>query len=189
MSDIKYFLQGRAKGNSPLIIALEKSETLIGRSKNCSLILQAPSVSRKHSRIRIVGEDVFLKDLGSRNGSYINGVRIEDEALLRSSDIIRIGEMEFTFHVELPEEENEDDSEKTQIDMKKQQESNFVKQFSLSSREEEVFYLLIKGLKIKEISKKLFISQGTAKNHVLSIYSKTDCHSRIELAQKYQDFQ
>jgi pSer/pThr/pTyr-binding forkhead associated (FHA) protein len=187
MSDTKYFLQGRTKGNSPLIIPLEKNETLIGRSKGCSLILQAPSVSRKHSVIKIIAEDVYLKDLGSRNGTYINGVRLEDETLLRSADIIRLGEMEFTFQINLPEEE--DDSEKTQIDIKKQQESSFVKQFNLSSREEEVFYLLIKGLKIKEISKKLFISQGTAKNHVLSIYNKTDCHSRIELAQKYQEFQ
>lgn len=189
MSDTKYFLEGRSKGNSPLIIPLEKKETLIGRSKGCNLILQAPSVSRKHSLIKIIAEDVYLEDLGSRNGTYINGVRLECETLLRSADIIRLGEMEFTFQTDLPEEEDEDDSEKTQIDIKKQQESNFVTKFNLSSREEEVFYLLIKSLKIKEISNKLFISQGTAKNHVLSIYSKTDCHSRIELAQKYQEFQ
>ncbi|MDC7238957.1 MAG: FHA domain-containing protein [Spirochaetales bacterium] len=187
MSDKKYFLQGKTKGNNPLIIPLDKPETLIGRSKECSLILQAPSVSRKHAVIRLFGDDVYLKDLGSRNGCYINGVKIEEEEILRSSDIIRIGAMEFTFETGEPEEE-EDDSEKTLIDVKKQQESDFVKQYALSAREEEVFYLLLKGLKVKEISAKLFISQGTAKNHVLSIYSKTDCHSRIELSHKYQEF-
>lgn len=188
MLETKYFLKGTSKENSPLIIPLERKETLIGRSKGCNLILQAPSVSRKHSIIIILADSVYLKDLGSRNGSYINGVKVENEALLRSNDIIRLGAMEFTFQTEIQENEDEEDSEKTQIDIKKQQESNFVKHYNLSPREEEVFYLLIKGLKIKEISKKLFISQGTTKNHVLSIYSKTDCHSRIELAQKYQNF-
>ncbi|MDC7235304.1 MAG: FHA domain-containing protein [Spirochaetales bacterium] len=186
MSDTKYFLQGRTKENAPLFIALEKEETLIGRSKECALILQAPSVSRKHSIIRISGRDVYLIDLSSRNGSYINGVKVEGEALLRDSDILKLGELEFTFRTEQAQEE--EDSEKTLIDVKKQQESSFVKAFGLSAREEEVFYLLVKGLKIKEISGRLFISQGTAKNHVLSIYNKTDCHSRIELARKFQDF-
>ena len=187
MSEKKYFLQGKTRGNDPLIIPLDKPETLIGRSKECDLILQAPSVSRKHAVIKVFGDDVYLKDLGSRNGCYINGVKTRDEEILRSADIIRIGAMEFIFQDEECEIE-EDDSEKTLIDVKKQQESDFVKQYALSTREEEVLYLLLKGLKVKEISDKLFISQGTAKNHVLSIYSKTDCHSRIELSHKYQEF-
>ena len=121
--------------------------------------------------------------MGSRNGTYINGVKLGEEKELRDGDIIRLGMQEFVF-----QEEEEDDTEKTIIDTGRQQEMNFVQRFGISAREEEVLYLLVKGLKIKDISEKLFISQGTAKNHVLSIYQKTECHSRIELSQKFQEF-
>lgn len=170
------------KGDFHWNYPIDNSETLIGRSTDCNFILQAPSVSRNHCVIRVFGEGVYLKDLGSRNGTYINGVRINDEKELRQNDIIRLGELEFRLR------ELEDEDEKTQIDIEKKLEMNFISQYGLSGREEEVFYLLIKGLKTKDIARRLFISQGTAKNHVLSIYAKTDCHSRIEIARKYQDF-
>ncbi len=183
MAEKKWFLRGKLKDNSPWFIPVDKSEIIIGRSRDCSLILQAPSISRRHSQLRIFGDAVYLKDMGSRNGTYINGVKLNDEKELRDGDIIRMGMLEFVF-----QEEEDDDTEKTIIDTGRQQEKNFAQRFGISAREEEVLYLLIKGLKIKDISDKLFISQGTAKNHVLSIYQKTGCHSRIELSQKYQEF-
>jgi pSer/pThr/pTyr-binding forkhead associated (FHA) protein len=182
MQKTKWFLEGLIKGDSRWNIPIDKGETQIGRSTECDLILQAPSVSRIHGIIKVFGDGVYLKDLGSRNGTYINGVRIVDEKKLNINDIIRFGELEFCLR------ELEEGDEKTQIDMEKQQETDFIHLYGLSSREEEVLYLLIKGLKTKEIARRLFISQGTAKNHVLSIYAKTDCHSRIEIARKYQDF-
>ncbi|MDA3957138.1 FHA domain-containing protein [Oceanispirochaeta sp.] len=182
MQNTKWSMEGLMKGNSHWIIPVDKNEILIGRSTECSLILQAPSVSRKHSLIRLFGEGVYLKDLGSRNGTFVNGVRIIEEKQLRNNDIIRLGELEFRLR-ELDENE-----EKTRIDAGKEIENEFIHHYGLSGREEEVLYLLLKGLKTKEIAKKLFISQGTAKNHVLSIYAKTDCHSRIEIARKFQEY-
>jgi len=178
MVNKKWFLKGLISGSSHWSIPVEKSEILIGRSTDCDLILQAPSISRKHSILRLFGDRILV----SRNGTYLNGVRLTEEQELRNNDIIRLGELEFRL------QELDDSEEKTIIDTGEQRERNFGREFGLSGREEEVLYLLLKGLSVKEISRRLFISQGTAKNHVLSIYNKTDCHSRIELARKFNDY-
>jgi len=182
MENKKWFLKGLITGSSHWNIPVEKSEILIGRSTECDLILQAPSISRKHSVLRLFGEHIYLKDLMSKNGTYLNGVRISEEQELRDCDIIRLGELEFRL------QELNDNDDRTVIDSGERREKNFGKEFGLSGREEEVLYLLLKGLSVKEIGRRLFISQGTAKNHVLSIYNKTSCHSRIELAQKFNDY-
>lgn len=191
MSAMKHYLTSHIKGDSPWSVPLEKEDTIIGRSTECQIILNAPSVSRRHCIIKMRGNAVRLLDLESKNGSFVNGVKLNGERELRHNDLIRLGELELLYEQhssdsELDDDENEE--EKTQIDIKKQHEEGFIQKYRISQREEEVLYLLIKGLKVKDISERLFISAGTAKNHVLSIYSKTDCHSRIELASLYQDY-
>ena len=182
MENKKWFLSGLMSGSTHWNIPVEKNEILIGRSTGCDLILQAPSISRKHSVLRLFGEHIYIRDLVSRNGTFVNGVRTPDELELRDGDIIRLGELEFRL------EELDENEERTQIDPGDRKEKDFGREFGLSGREEEVLYLLLKGLSVKDIARRLFISQGTAKNHVLSIYNKTDCHSRIELAQKFMDY-
>jgi len=182
MENKKWFLKGLMSGSTHWNIPVEKNEILIGRSTECDLILQAPSISRKHGILRLFGEHIFLRDLVSRNGTYVNGVRITGEQELRDGDIIRLGELEFSL------QELDENEEKTLINAGEQKERDFGREFGLSGREEEVLYLLLKGLAVKEIARRLFISQGTAKNHVLNIYGKTDCHSRIELAQRFMNY-
>jgi diguanylate cyclase (GGDEF)-like protein len=62
----------------------------IGRGSACQLILDADSVSRRHARIEWNGEEHRLIDLGSTNGTFVNGSRIK-EAILRDGDRIGIG--------------------------------------------------------------------------------------------------
>lgn len=62
----------------------------IGRGSACHLILDADSVSRRHARIEWNGQEHRLIDLGSTNGTFVNGSRIKD-ALLRDGDRIGIG--------------------------------------------------------------------------------------------------
>ncbi|HEY8212080.1 MAG TPA: FHA domain-containing protein [Myxococcaceae bacterium] len=65
--------------------------TLIGRASTATLRLQHPSISRKHAEVSRRAERFFIKDLGSQNGTYVNGTRIEKETELFAGDEIVVG--------------------------------------------------------------------------------------------------
>lgn len=65
--------------------------SLIGRASTAGLRLQHPSISRKHAEVSRRAERFFIKDLGSQNGTYVNGVRIEKETELFAGDEIVVG--------------------------------------------------------------------------------------------------
>jgi Protein of unknown function (DUF3662)/FHA domain len=70
--------------------------TSIGRSSDCSIVLSDPNVSRRHAEIRHIGEGYSLIDLGSTNGTEVNGQRIAETALM-NGDVIGVGQTKLTF--------------------------------------------------------------------------------------------
>lgn len=83
---------------------LVPGETAIGRHPECGIVVDAGAVSRYHAKI-ITNEDSFVvEDLGSRNGTFLNGQLLTKPEYLREGDRIRISEIEFVFHSgEVPE--------------------------------------------------------------------------------------
>jgi hypothetical protein len=75
---------------------LGQGEFVIGRSAECQLALDDPLVSRKHALLIVGAEAVVIKDLGSRNGLVVNGIRIEGSRILLDGDTIVIGSQEMT---------------------------------------------------------------------------------------------
>ncbi len=71
-------------------------EIAIGRSQKCHVVLEDKRSSRKHAIIILKNDKYRLKDLGSANGTLLNGERV-DEQELHSGDVIRIGDTQFTF--------------------------------------------------------------------------------------------
>lgn len=71
--------------------------TVIGRAPSCNLTIDDALLSREHAAISVGGERVIARDLGSRNGTYVNGVRIEDDVELHDGDRIKIGGTEVVF--------------------------------------------------------------------------------------------
>ena len=63
---------------------------VIGRDPSCDVSLRDPGISRQHARLELKGNQYILKDLGSSNGTCINGVRVT-ESSLRVGDQIRLG--------------------------------------------------------------------------------------------------
>jgi pSer/pThr/pTyr-binding forkhead associated (FHA) protein len=78
----------RAQGRSAL---LGEGEVVIGRSPYCSLVLDHETLSRLHASFRLVEDGVELSDLGSSNGTFVNGVRLAAPALVGPDDEIRLG--------------------------------------------------------------------------------------------------
>jgi len=75
---------------------LEGDYIVVGRDPKAQLFLGDVTVSREHVAIVRDGADVSLRDLGSLNGTYLNGDIVE-ESLLRSGDIIQIGTFQLMF--------------------------------------------------------------------------------------------
>ncbi|HJX98210.1 MAG TPA: FHA domain-containing protein [Chthoniobacterales bacterium] len=73
----------------------ERSIT-IGRAPDNMIVVDDPSVSSRHAQLELVGETYRLKDLGSTNGSKVNGVPIT-ETVLKFEDRIRFGAIEARF--------------------------------------------------------------------------------------------
>ena len=70
---------------------LTDGENIIGRADDAAVVLDHWSVSRHHARLLIAGDDTTVEDLDSKNGTYLNGLRIESETAVRAGDEIRFG--------------------------------------------------------------------------------------------------
>ncbi|MCP4900579.1 MAG: FHA domain-containing protein, partial [bacterium] len=78
---------------------------LIGRAECCGLKIKDPLASREHLEVRASEEGYICRDLGSSNGTLVNGKRIT-RCRLQHGDRIRVGDMDFQFEIgEEPEEE------------------------------------------------------------------------------------
>ena len=86
-------ISGPSKG---LVFPISRESFAIGREASNSLCLEDSSVSRWHSSVSYSGEECTLKDLESRNGTFVNGVPIR-ERVLENTDEIRIGKSVFLF--------------------------------------------------------------------------------------------
>jgi predicted component of type VI protein secretion system len=71
-------------------------EFAIGRSADCQLSLDDPLVSRKHALLVVRPDSVVIKDLGSRNGVVVNGIKIDTSRVLINGDRVLIGSQELT---------------------------------------------------------------------------------------------
>ena len=82
-------------------ISIPSGKFVIGRGKGCQLQLRSDAVSRKHCALIVTESQVILRDFGSKNGSYVNDDRIEDECGLQQGDVVRIGPLSFEVVLEL----------------------------------------------------------------------------------------
>src|SRR4029077_1235616 len=95
-------LEGTKAGKE---IKLPVPECLIGRSDGCHLRPRNEAVSQRHCLIMHTRSEVVVRDLKSLNGTYVNGERIVEEAVLRCGDQLRIGPLVFEIIIEFPKAE------------------------------------------------------------------------------------
>jgi pSer/pThr/pTyr-binding forkhead associated (FHA) protein len=75
---------------------IEQRTVVIGRSSECDLQLDDANASRRHAEVRRIGDGYSLVDLGSTNGTEVNGQRIQETALM-NGDVISVGTTRITF--------------------------------------------------------------------------------------------
>jgi hypothetical protein len=64
---------------------------VVGRAPNCDCVLPEDCVSRRHAQVWREGDRWFLRDLGSRNGTRVNGVRVIERMEVRAGDRVSLG--------------------------------------------------------------------------------------------------
>jgi diguanylate cyclase (GGDEF)-like protein len=87
------------------VFQLSQGECTIGRSHRATIRLDDDSISRVHCRFVLEGAEILVEDLGSSNGTFVNGAEIKSAAL-KDGDKIRVGEvtiLKFSFHDRLDE--------------------------------------------------------------------------------------
>jgi len=87
----------------PHVHVLRVGETLIGRTPACDLIINAPTISRRHARLRVAEGHVFVRDAESRYGTTVNGVPVVNEQEIASGDTLHLGQVEITIVQDIPE--------------------------------------------------------------------------------------
>ena len=81
-------------------IVVGPAGAVIGRSRDCDVVLDDPNVSRHHAEVRPSGGSWIVNDLGSTNGIKINGRRIRGPESLKRGDVIELGTARVTFELE-----------------------------------------------------------------------------------------
>lgn len=92
--------EGVCKG---MVFKMGKDSVVLGRETDCDIQIPDQGVSRRHAEIYRIGEMYFIRDLGSRNGTFVNEEQVAEE-MLRNGDRIRIGATILSFE-DIPDEE------------------------------------------------------------------------------------
>lgn len=92
MASYGYQLTMQSGPNPGSTYAIERQEVLIGRDLACDYLINDSEVSRRHARILQQGSATILEDLGSTNGTFVNGQRLSGSRVLHPGDTLQIGD-------------------------------------------------------------------------------------------------
>jgi hypothetical protein len=83
-------IEGPDSGRELVVDASQPARVLVGKSPACDLKLADPHVSRRHFSLELLGRRLRLRDLGSTNGTFVDGVGVVD-GYLRGGEVVRVG--------------------------------------------------------------------------------------------------
>ena len=157
------------------LVPLEGARLTIGRSSHNDVVVAAdPEVSRFHALLEKVASGWFVRDLSSKNGTFVNDDRITGDRPLRNGDEIRIGRASIVFR-------GEPTSEDTGLTAAPERAPE------LTRREREVLVALFtqaargqlfnEPASTRDIAAALSISDAAVKQHLLHLYDKFGIHT------------
>lgn len=177
------FMQGRIEKHSGSTITLTSKKTLVGRGPTCDLVIPHLSISRCHAELSLAGALLTVRDLKSRNGTYVDEHRIESSEV-RAGQLLRFGSITFLIASTSPAVADED-VETQSLDQARDSMLAEVERLGLTAAQRRVFDLLLEGLPEKQVAARLKISPHTVHNHVRKIYVAARVGSRAELLARF----
>ncbi len=115
-SAVLRFAAPRSLEGPACLVLPEDRQILIGRAEGNDLRLSDRSVSRSHARLVYEAEHFMLADVGSSNGTLLNGKRIEGFKILQYGDRLQVGDFEFIFEEYAPVEANHNGNGQAEIE-------------------------------------------------------------------------
>ena len=80
-------------------MSVRKDRMLFGRKEDCHVRIPVSSVSREHCELKIEGDKATVRDLGSSNGTYVNGERVQEQQL-SAGDLLAVGPTVFVIRID-----------------------------------------------------------------------------------------
>jgi sigma-B regulation protein RsbU (phosphoserine phosphatase) len=106
----------------PQRIPLHSLPSIVGRNPPADILLEGTTVSRRHCRLELLDGKISLHDLGSTNGTYVNGVRLTTRAFLEDGATINIGAYRLRYHSRAQDESADADA----LEQELREASNYV---------------------------------------------------------------
>ncbi len=154
----------------PELAALEGERVTVGKATTTDVVIGSDrAVSRLHAVLERLGGDWCIRDLGSRNGTFVNGERVFGERPLRSGDEIRVGRTRLVYRTDerTPEHTVTEGAQTAPV---------------LTPRERELLVVLCcpvlsgdlftEPASIREIAEALAVTEAAVKQHLLRLYDK-----------------
>lgn len=168
---------------------VEAGKALVGRGDECAIWLPDPHVSREHCVLNWTGEAASILDLGSRNGTHLNGRQMRGEEPLKDGAEIRIGPylLKVCFAIGDAIRCFVNSEITTCVDAARVAEVGalILKAPDLTPAQLRVYDALIEGLSEKEVAARLNISIHTVHTHAKAIYKTFAISSRAELVRRW----
>jgi hypothetical protein len=76
---------------------LSEGSNFVGRDRDCAVRIDSATLSRRHARIVVTGTESTLEDLESKNGTLVNGQRVEHAVVLKDNDQVQLGSVTVTY--------------------------------------------------------------------------------------------
>ncbi len=92
---MQWCLKAVADADREWLVSIDSAPFTIGRAEDCNLKLIDKRISRRHTEIRMSGELLWVRDLNSTNGTFVNHLQIEHAEMLEPNDVISIGGYKF----------------------------------------------------------------------------------------------
>jgi EAL domain-containing protein (putative c-di-GMP-specific phosphodiesterase class I) len=93
--NVKWVLEAVTDSNKEWRVVIERNPFMVGRDEACELKLTDKRISRRHFEIRRGGDLIWIRDLNSTNGTFVNHKKIDQAELLEQGDTISIGKFKF----------------------------------------------------------------------------------------------
>jgi pSer/pThr/pTyr-binding forkhead associated (FHA) protein len=174
----------RPDATAAIGIKLEQGIHVVGRSVDCDIVLHDASVSRRHAELLIDGSTVTIRDLNSRNGTFVDELPIESRQIEFGKQI-RFGSVTLVIRrfaaCDVEKEIETLDADHVGVPRL----AMTALDLSLSVAQRRVFNLLLAGLSEKQVAAKLQVSRHTVHTHVRQIYRSLKVRSRAELLARF----
>jgi EAL domain-containing protein (putative c-di-GMP-specific phosphodiesterase class I) len=93
---VSWLLSGQLADEQPVRhFRVDASRFTVGRKSDASLCIPSPTVSREHAELTVVEDGLLLRDLGSTNGTYVNGTRAAQPCTVHHGDLLQFGQVVF----------------------------------------------------------------------------------------------